>query len=275
MAGAPSSASEYPNYEVSAARRARSREDCGGARRARQLAGTPSPLPPARTLTRAAAAVRCPPPQKERERCLAFLKEFRLPAPAGEGDGGGKGGASRAKYLELIRDVCVRRRSKAVTITIDLDDIVLHQDAPLADEIVKNSMRYASLFATAIDAIVDENKSGPAADAALVDTEDIHDVLLNHRVQMIKQAQAASADAAPPGAPARDVDMAAVVRASLPAALRRRYEVRFRPRAEDERAALALRQVKAADLGKLVTIKAIVLRASDVKPIIQVAAYTW
>lgn len=46
----------------------------------------------------------------------------------------------------------------------------------------------------------------------------------------------------------------------------------FRPLADDE--PLAVRQVKGAHLGKLITVRAIITRVSEVKPLLQVNAYT-
>ena len=152
-----------------------------------------------------------------------------------------------------------------------------------------------------------------AAASDVIDGDDVADVLMKHRVQQVllfKQrvgeelgtglgagaggagAQDGSrnlmggAGAAEPVDEAtrlaraeqqrREADAEArkFVLSMIPPALLRRYEVRVLPRADDQKHAMALRQVKANDLGKLVTIKAIVLRATDVKPHILVAAYT-
>jgi DNA replication licensing factor MCM7 len=201
------------------------------------------------------------------------------------------------KYVDLIQRVLERR---AVTIDIDLDDIVLFSDSSLVEDITRNTMRYVQIFSKAIDKLLEEVKvqmqqrrsssssssSAAASSAAaagldgisdaLVDTEDIADVLLNHRIQLIRQAQEQDASLRDHSAPPpTDAELRAQLRAMFPAALLQRYEVRFKPRQVDEREALSLRQVKAADIGKLVSVRAIVLRASDVKPIVQVAAYTW
>lgn len=176
------------------------------------------------------------------------------------------------KYLELIHEVVKKTQIK---IDIELDDIVRHGDSTFADEISRNTMRYVQLFSKAIDQLVDED---PANKEALesFDNDDIGDVLRYHRVQMIQQAHAADAaeQQAVGGIPQPD-NHKAKIKESLPPALLRRYEVRIKPKAADESAAVALRNVKAEDLGKLVTIRCIVLRASDVRPSIQVAAYTW
>jgi DNA replication licensing factor MCM7 len=63
----------------------------------------------------------------------------------------------------------------------------------------------------------------------------------------------------------------------FPAELTRRYTLVFRPRTstgEDTNKALAVRHVRGEHLGHLITIRAIATRVSDVKPIVQVSAYT-
>ncbi|EGR50482.1 uncharacterized protein TRIREDRAFT_3212 [Trichoderma reesei QM6a] len=63
----------------------------------------------------------------------------------------------------------------------------------------------------------------------------------------------------------------------FPAELTRRYTLVFRPRTAVEDGAskaLAVRHVRGEHLGHLITVRAIATRVSDVKPIVQVSAYT-
>lgn len=63
----------------------------------------------------------------------------------------------------------------------------------------------------------------------------------------------------------------------FPAELIRRYTLVFKPRsgtADEPAKALAVRQVRGDNLGHLITVRAIATRVSDVKPIVQVSAYT-
>lgn len=61
----------------------------------------------------------------------------------------------------------------------------------------------------------------------------------------------------------------------FPAELTRRYSLAFRPRSTGDAAkALAVRQVRGDHLGHLITVRAIATRVSDVKPVVQVSAYT-
>ena len=52
----------------------------------------------------------------------------------------------------------------------------------------------------------------------------------------------------------------------------RRFEVYFKTQASDK--VLPIREVKAGQIGKLISIKGIVTRATEVKPMMQVATYT-
>lgn len=63
----------------------------------------------------------------------------------------------------------------------------------------------------------------------------------------------------------------------FPPALTRRYTLVFKPRTiagEAGKKALAVRHVRGEHLGHLITIRAIATRVSDVKPVVQVSAYT-
>src|SRR5687768_8598334 len=63
----------------------------------------------------------------------------------------------------------------------------------------------------------------------------------------------------------------------FPAELTRRYTLVFKPRTlikGEPAKALAVREVRGEHLGKLITMRAIATRVSDVKPTVQVSAYT-
>lgn len=62
----------------------------------------------------------------------------------------------------------------------------------------------------------------------------------------------------------------------FPAELTRRYTLNFKPRTSGDQPikALAVRQVKGEHLGHLITVRGITTRVSDVKPIVEVNAYT-
>jgi len=86
---------------------------------------------------------------------------------------------------------------------------------------------------------------------------DVFDVLWQHRLRQEQQS----------GRP--DSDAEAVARTSFPPSLRRRYEVTLHPVTDTP--VKDLRSVRARDIGQLIQIRAMVTRASDVKPLLQVA----
>jgi DNA replicative helicase MCM subunit Mcm2 (Cdc46/Mcm family) len=57
--------------------------------------------------------------------------------------------------------------------------------------------------------------------------------------------------------------------------LLRRYEVRFVPLTASAQKPLRLRDIGSNSMGKFVTAECMVIRASDVKPLIEVAVYAW
>jgi DNA replication licensing factor MCM7 len=62
----------------------------------------------------------------------------------------------------------------------------------------------------------------------------------------------------------------------FPAELTRRYTLNFKPRTRGDEPvkALAVRQVRGEHLGHLITVRGITTRVSDVKPTVEVNAYT-
>jgi DNA replication licensing factor MCM7 len=69
---------------------------------------------------------------------------------------------------------------------------------------------------------------------------------------------------------------ASIMEDNFPPELTRRYNLVFKPRASGDniKKALAVRQVRGDHLGQLITIRGIATRVSDVKPVVQVNAYT-
>lgn len=68
-----------------------------------------------------------------------------------------------------------------------------------------------------------------------------------------------------------------LIQDKFPAQLTRRYTLVFKPRSSTSDAplkALSVRQVRGDHLGHLITVRAIATRVSDVKPLVQVSAYT-
>ncbi|CAM9310198.1 unnamed protein product [Phaeothamnion confervicola] len=186
----------------------------------------------------------------ELEKCRDFLQNFRL----FDGD--------NLKYMDILQEIADRERTD---LNIELDDIMVYRpDGELAAAIANNTVRYIKLFCRATDRLLED--VAPLVDLSA--QEDVFDVL---RAQRVQQQGQAGADAA--ADPDGDPVAAAAAAGDVPAALMRRYELRIVPCAE-EGAPMALRAVRASDIGRLVRIRAMVTRVSDVKPLVTVVAFT-
>lgn len=152
------------------------------------------------------------------------------------------------KYSKQLRDIANREQ---VSIHIDLTDLASH-DQDLADACLDNSKRYNELFYDAVQELLPEYK----------DKETVHkdtlDVYIEHR--LLAEQRLYSADAP------RDP------RNRFPNELLRRFECYFK--APSDMKASSVRQIKARQIGKLVNVKGVVIRATEVKPMLSVATYT-
>jgi len=161
-------------------------------------------------------------------------------------------GRKKFKYAEQLTAIAHREQ---VTIHIDLDDVAEH-DEELAEAIRENTRRYNVLVADVIEALLPDYKERevPAKDAL--------DVFIQHRHLIDARRQ----DGVPQG------QQNPAARNTFPPELMRRYEVYFKSQTNDK--IVPIRDVKAAHVGKLVNIRGIVTRATEVKPMMSVATYT-
>ena len=171
-------------------------------------------------------------------------------------------------YLTKVLQVARRERVK---FEINLGDVLTWNPdeggsgAEFVRDITANAKRYQELFCQAIDKILPPPASSDHNAVATSVTSDVQDVLMLHRVAAYRNEMRRTN-------PGEDVE-ALDPRKMFPAALYRRYEVRFVPTAST--VPLSLRGVRASMLGQLVTIKCIVIRASDIKPLATLLTYTW
>jgi len=159
-------------------------------------------------------------------------------------------GRKKFKYAEQLTALAHREQ---VSIHIDLDDVAEH-DEDLAEAIRENTRRYNMLAAEIIESLLPDYKERevPARDAL--------DVFIQHRHLM----ESRRAEGLQPGEQA--------AKTTFPPELMRRYEVYFKSRNDDK--VIPIRDVKANHVGKLVTVRGIVTRSTEVKPMMQVATYT-
>ncbi|ORY33036.1 MCM2/3/5 family-domain-containing protein [Naematelia encephala] len=163
---------------------------------------------------------------------------------------GNRAGRSKAKYMKILRKVANRRTAEVV---VDLADLRRYSnDNSLLHNIMRNTRRYIQLFAEAIDNLM------PEPDSEMDYTEDVLDLIMQQRREMNEQVVNGERN--------QEAGM-------FPPELMRRYNVYLKP-PRNNNDVLAVRAVRGGHLGKLITVRGIVTRVSEVKPLLLVNAYT-
>ncbi|KAJ5666979.1 DNA replication licensing factor MCM7 [Penicillium macrosclerotiorum] len=175
----------------------------------------------------------------------------------------------KLKYMQILQDIANR---DATNIVIELDDLEIfekalpeeQQNLKLVDSIQKNTKRYIEVFSQAVDTVM------PKETKDFTFKDDVLDVIMEQREErnkLVETMMQADMD---------DVDAASM----FPPELTRRYTLNFKPLtpsgSSSDRAgkALAVRNVRGEHLGSLITVRGITTRVSDVKPAVQINAYT-
>jgi len=166
------------------------------------------------------------------------------------------------KYKDELQKLANRTIDEII---IDLDDLATWEeqqqldDMRLVDSIELNTKHYVEITSRAVD------NAMPPPDSDVTFKDDVLDIL-NARRQERNQRWEEEQEMDP----SLETD-------KFPAELTRRYTLLFKPRSgtvDKPTKALSVRQVRGENLGNLITIRAIATRVSDVKPIVQVNAYT-
>lgn len=191
----------------------------------------------------------------------------------------------KVKYMSQLQEIANRTKSQVL---IDLDDVdavgfftqdsilisltFLQYEKALGDDvslklvesIEKNAYHYIEFFSRAVDKIL------PEPTAELTFKDDVLDIIMTQRSKRNERIQEAA-----------ETDNAAAGPESLfPPSLTRRYTLNFKPRTpsgsstEKNTKAMAVRHVRGEHLGNLITVRGIATRVSDVKPSVQVNAYS-
>ncbi|KAH0562260.1 Mcm2-7 hexameric complex component [Trichoglossum hirsutum] len=175
----------------------------------------------------------------------------------------------KLKYKNLLQEIANRTKSE---VTIELDDLDVYEKSRDEDDaslnlvtsIEKNALHYIEIFSRAVDAAM------PKETIAISFKDDVLDVIMSQRQKRNQTMLAAAED-----------DINAIFTPSIfPAELTRRYTLSFKPRtpsgssSQGSQKALAVRNVRGEHLGHLITVRGIATRVSDVKPAVQVNAYT-
>ncbi|KAG9318608.1 minichromosome maintenance protein mcm7p [Chiua virens] len=149
------------------------------------------------------------------------------------------------KYMQQLQRIANREQEM---LTIDLEDIHQHEKtvSELVHRIQNNTRRYVQLFCEAIDKLM------PTPTKDISEHDEVIDVILHQRRERNEQTEG--------------------IQEGFPDHLLRRYNLYFQPLRSD--IALAVRDVKGVHLGRLIIVRGIVTRVSEVKPLLLVNAYT-
>ncbi|XP_074657741.1 DNA replication licensing factor mcm7-like [Tubulanus polymorphus] len=178
----------------------------------------------------------------EKEKIRSFLAEFYEDSPDG-----GKNFKYSAQLIKLAH-------REQVAIEIGVDDLS-EQDPDLGESVVENSRRYEKLFSEVIQDMLPDYKDHEPIN------KDALDVYIEHRLLMEQRNH-----------PQGQGEVTRDPMNQYPPELMRRFEVYFKAPSTSKH--MAIRQVKADSIGKLVSVKGIVTRATEVKPMMVVATYT-
>ncbi|KAJ5171429.1 DNA replication licensing factor MCM7 [Penicillium coprophilum] len=175
----------------------------------------------------------------------------------------------KLKYMQILQDIANRDKSN---ILIELDDLSIFEksmpegeDLKLVESIQKNTKRYIDVISQAVDEVM------PRETKDVTFKDDVLDVIMSQREKRNETMETAME---------ADMEAAATAPSMFPPELTRRYTLNFKPltpsgsSAERDSKALAVRYVRGEHLGTLITVRGITTRVSDVKPAVQINAYT-
>ncbi|ODQ45571.1 hypothetical protein PICMEDRAFT_16872 [Pichia membranifaciens NRRL Y-2026] len=197
--------------------------------------------------------------------------------------------SSGPKYMYLLQKIANRELDD---ITIELDDIIRFESLQqsrdiagesLAAEIPRNAHHFVELFSTVIDEIL------PQPTKPINDKDTVLDVIIHQRMlrssalqqERRRENQLSDLDPSRTGNDENGNDMLGdemnTAHELFPPQLLRRYSLYFKPytgATGKSSKPLNVRNVKGGHIGQLITIRGIITRVSDVKPAVEVQAYT-
>ena len=156
----------------------------------------------------------------------------------------GDEGPGEHKYMKVLQKVANRELK---LVEVELDDIKEGLGEELAETMKTNTHRYKQLIELAIDDVLPQSTGD-------IGQGDIADVLMTSRSNQAND------------------DGTSDPSQQIPPALKRRHQVVVIPESKEKHK--KLRDIKAQNIGQLVSVKGIVTRVSEVKAQIAVATYT-
>ncbi|XP_071439916.1 DNA replication licensing factor Mcm7 [Hetaerina americana] len=175
----------------------------------------------------------------EKEKLHQFLVEYYTTGDDGKKD---------FKYARQLVKLAHREQ---VALCIELDDMS-NFDSDLAESVVENTRRYTALMSDVVHGALPDFKHSE------VIAKDTLDIYIEHRLLMEQRMRQ-------PGE-TRDPHN------RYPSELMRRFEIYFKDLTTKK--TIPIRDVKAQHVGKLVSVRGIVTRGTEVKPLMVVATYT-
>ncbi|XP_069738551.1 DNA replication licensing factor MCM7 [Phaenicophaeus curvirostris] len=176
---------------------------------------------------------------EEKEKAKRFLQDFYRDGPDG---------TKEFPYREQLKALAHRERR---ALFVALDD-VSELDPALAEAACENAARYTRVFADAVHELL------PLHTEHEVSNKDALDVYIEHRLLLEQRGREEGRLRSPQN--------------QYPPELLRRFELYFHPPSTAK--ARVIREVRADSIGKLVTVRGIVTRVSEVKPMMVVATYS-
>lgn len=176
---------------------------------------------------------------KDKESFRTFFMEFCEQDAAGN---------KNFKYSNQLTKLAHREQ---VAFYVDLDDLYSFDDN-LTEAVINSARRYASIVSDLVFELL------PTFKTKDVIAKDSLDVYIEHRLMMEQRL--------------RQPNEQREARNKFPPELMKRYEVYFKDLSTNK--TVPIREVKAEHLGKLVTVRGIVTRCTEVKPMMTVATYT-
>eukprot|EP00889_Picochlorum_renovo_P002261 jgi/Picre1/29291/NNA_004683.t1 len=164
----------------------------------------------------------------------------------------GEDGQAKTKYVAQLQEIANRKRESLV---VSLDDLEEYTTEPeLVANIEMNTHQYLSLIADAADDVM-------PAPTDLELSEDVFDIMMEQRMRNQESLETQAAEEG----------IARHPHNTIPASLKRRYEVLIIPRTHMER--MKMRAISSPQIGGLVTFRGIVTQVTDVRPLMTVATY--
>ena len=176
----------------------------------------------------------------------------------------------RHKYMIEIQKIANRELKTIEILTEDLESFFTkegkEEEISLFNSILQNTKRYISLFSDVIEEIM----PNPTKQINIENNYDIpiEDIVNRQRLTNINLSNANANDTIN-----TNKKTTSIFKSELPKELRRKYNVIIIRGPGSKNNKTPLRELQASQIGSLVNIKGIVVRATDVKPFIRVACY--